>query len=64
MIPRFVAQQAELPRPKPHQSFGLLDPPYQGYTVQRAESLVGFFYLLTLYGLIRAAGKGIGDGGF
>ena len=25
---RFVARQAELPRPKPHQELGLLDPPY------------------------------------
>ena len=28
VVQRFVAQQAELPRPKPHQDFGLLDPPY------------------------------------
>ena len=40
------------------------------YTVQRAESLVGFFYLSALYGLIRGAGGGdgawgvgMGDGG-
>ena len=28
VVQRFVAQQAELPRPKPHQDLGLLDPPY------------------------------------
>ena len=28
VVQRFVARQAELPRPKPHQSLGLLDPPY------------------------------------
>ena len=34
------------------------------YLAQRAESLVGFFYLLALYGLIRGAGEGIGEWGF
>ena len=28
VVQRFVAQPAELPRPKPHQDLGLLDPPY------------------------------------
>ena len=28
VVQPFVAQQAELPRPKPHQHLGLLDPPY------------------------------------
>ena len=28
IVQRFVAPQAELPRPKPHQDLGLLDPPY------------------------------------
>lgn len=31
------------------------------YTVQRAESLMGFFYLLALYAFARAAASGAGD---
>ena len=34
------------------------------YIAQRAESLVGFFYLFALYALIRGAGERIGNSGF
>ena len=64
VIPHFVAQQAKLPRPKPHQSFGLLDPPYQGYTVQRAGVLGGILLSVDALWVDPRREKGLGMGDF